>query len=353
VTDLDRTSLDRLLPAPSGSADWSDVLRRSGTQQRRHRLLVVLATAAILAVGAASAFAMRSFFVDKGFVGLPPQGATPSTPAKGELAILYWVGGPPGANPGRSQAWVYTDGRLIWLRETDPERARLRGAASRWTTGFLEQRLTPKGVELLRSEIVSNVGFRGEKRPPGSERVPFYVTMAVRKGDRVVPATWARGLRRLETRLWNPASWLPASAWVQRRTMAYVPARHQICYTGLPLPLEPSRMLSLLPPAAADVLRGKATVRREGGRGWAGGPFVRSVDHCSIVTTSEARVVAAALTRAVGKQRDAIQLNFSVDVPGPKIVDPIQPDHAPVRRTVAISFEPVLPHGKATCSPCG
>lgn len=353
MTDLDRASLDRLLPATPGSADWDDVLSRTGAQQRRHRLVVVLAAVAILAVGTASAFAMRAFLVDRGFIGLPPLGATPSTPARGELAISYWVGPPRATNPGRSQAWVYADGRVIWLRETDPDRARLRGAANRWSTGFLEQHLTRKGVELLRSEIVSHVGLRGEKRPPGSERIPFYVTIAVRRDDRLVPAKWANDLRRLETRLWNPASWLPASAWAQRRTMAYVSTRYQACYTGLPLPLEPARMLSLLPPAAADVLRAKGRTRREGTRGWAGGPFVKSVDYCSTVTTREARRIAGALTRAGAKQQDPVQLNFRLTVPGPKIVDPIQPDHAPVQRTVAIAFEPLLPHGEATCSPCG
>ncbi|OFW72543.1 MAG: hypothetical protein A2Y55_04915 [Actinobacteria bacterium RBG_16_68_12] len=353
MTHLDRASLDRLLPATPGSPDWDDVLSRTGAQQRRHRLVVVLAAVAILAVGTASAFAMRAFLVDRGFIGLPPLGATPSTPASGELAISYWVGSPPGANPGRSQAWVYTDGRLIWLRETDPDRARLQGAANRWSTGFLEQRLTRKGVELLRSEIVSSGVFGHDKPPPGSERIPFYTEIAVRMGGRLVPVRWVSDLRSLETRLWDPASWLPASAWTQRRTRAYVPSRYQVCYGGLPTPLEPSRILPLLPPAAADLLRAKGRTRREGRRGWAGGPFVKSYDYCSAVTTREAREIANALARAGAKQRDPVQLNFRVDVPGPKVVDPIRPDDGPVRNTVFITFEPLLPHGEATCSPCG
>ena len=41
------------------------------------------------------------------------------------------------------------------------------------------------------------------------------------------------------------------------------------------------------------------------------------------------------------------------EVPGPKIVDPTRPDHAPIQRTVYITFEPYLLHGEAVCSTCG
>ena len=34
MTELDRTSLDRLLPFTPGPADWDDVLSRSGARQR-------------------------------------------------------------------------------------------------------------------------------------------------------------------------------------------------------------------------------------------------------------------------------------------------------------------------------
>ena len=48
-----------------------------------------------------------------GFIGLPPEGATPSAPERGELVLRYF---------GRRyahwyQVWVYADGRLIWQRE--------------------------------------------------------------------------------------------------------------------------------------------------------------------------------------------------------------------------------------------
>jgi Tol biopolymer transport system component len=57
VTELDRASLLRILPATHGPADWDDVLRRSGAHQRRRRrrLVVAFAAAALLATVAAAA----------------------------------------------------------------------------------------------------------------------------------------------------------------------------------------------------------------------------------------------------------------------------------------------------------
>ena len=83
-----------------------------------------------------------------GFIGLPPEGATPSTPEAGELVLSLW--GRSTTDDGLLRAWVYADGRLIWTKEGD-----FPYGANEITTGFLEQRLTPEGVERIRSEIVS------------------------------------------------------------------------------------------------------------------------------------------------------------------------------------------------------
>ena len=57
MTDLDRTSLDRILPTTPGSADWEDVLRRSGAHHDSRRRLTVLAAAVlVVVVVTASAF---------------------------------------------------------------------------------------------------------------------------------------------------------------------------------------------------------------------------------------------------------------------------------------------------------
>ena len=93
-----------LAPEPL-AGNWDDVLDRAGAarkgrrrlgrsrvlQGRRRRLLVVLAAVALVAVVTASAFAVRAFVIDKGIVGLPPVGATPSTPESGVLEMYFWV----------------------------------------------------------------------------------------------------------------------------------------------------------------------------------------------------------------------------------------------------------------------
>ena len=347
MTDVDRASLDRILPSTRGSADWEDVLRRSGARHgHRRRRMIVLAAVALVAVGAASAFAVRAFVPDKGIVGLPPVGATPSTPENGMLEMYIWLHPlvlsslVAGIETGPSgQSWVYADGRLIRLRG-----GRVNGRSRR---GFIEQRLTRKGVRLLRSEIVSAGGFGHAQPPSGSESLhpPAPPTIQVRKGDRLVRLTWARDLKRLEARLTDPESWLPASAWKQRKFRAYVPSRFQVCAgavvvsdldkprQGRIVQMGPARFVALLPAAAQDVLRG---------RDWNAGRFPPG-SRCFAVTTNEARSLAKALDGAgpaTARKGGAIRLHYTFDAPGPS-------------RQVWISFDPFLPHGEVTCSQCG
>ena len=146
-----------------------------------------------------------------GFVGLPPEGASPSRPRNGELVLSYfgqrfthWY-----------EVWVYADGRMIWQREGD-----LREGANVYSTGYLEQRLTPVGVDLLRrrgSDGAALFGFPW--RPP------------------------------------YPASWLPPRAWEDRTIRAYVPSRFAVCYQGLWRPIETPQILAGLPARAAEALR--------------------------------------------------------------------------------------------------
>jgi hypothetical protein len=340
MTDLDRTSLDRILPPTHGSADWEDVLRRSGVRHHRRRRVFALAAAVlIVVVGVTSAFAVHAFVIDKGIVGLPPVGATPSTPERGVLEMYYWINYP------RSRSWVYADGRLIRL-----------GAPPR--RGFLEQRLTREGVKLLRAEIVSAGGFGHAQPPPGS--TPLSETFGpadikVRKGDRLVPLRWASDLKRLEARLTNPGSWLPASAWKQPKVRAYVPSRFNVCTgatvvsdldkpgQGRVVPMRPARILALLPAAAQNVLRGRdwrTEVSRPGFPGARRGIY----GGCFAVTTNEARSLAKALDGAgpaTARKGGAINLNYRFDAPG-------RPN-----RHVWISFSPFLPHGETTCLGCG
>ena len=52
------------------------------------------------------------------------------------------------------RVWVYADGRMIWARRTAAPRG-FPQARTRSHSGYLEQRLTPEGVELLRSRLVA------------------------------------------------------------------------------------------------------------------------------------------------------------------------------------------------------
>jgi hypothetical protein len=333
MTDLDRTNLDRILPSSTGSPDWDDVLSRSRAHLgRRRRLVVALAAAALVAAGTASAFgSVRDFVRGVGFIGLPPQGATPSAPESGQLVLFYW-GPAPGNSDygqygvGKSRIWVYADGRLVFLRE-----AAIREGANRLFTGFLEQRLTPEGAELMRSEIAS--------MPSGGEPVPFGIHIDVRNGDRLVRVDRAGDLEQLIARITDPASWLPASAWADREISPYVPSRYVVCYGGRPQRIEPFRILGLLPASAEGLLRAKD--REEQGSGGF---------YCSDATTEEARVLAEALDDggtdqdAVGDDRGserAFHLVWHFEVPGSS------------DETADIFIEPYLPHGEWTCSPCG
>src|SRR5262245_37595676 len=87
------------------AADWDDVLRRAGIadtgaqqerrtvvhRRRRRRLVVVGAVTLAVVMGSAAAYGLRALVFDRGFIGLPPPGAVPSTPEHGQL-VLELVG---------------------------------------------------------------------------------------------------------------------------------------------------------------------------------------------------------------------------------------------------------------------
>jgi hypothetical protein len=228
-----------------------------------------------------------------GFIGVPPEGATPSTPERGELVLSYWT------SPTRM--WVYADGRLIWVRHGDFPY----GANDR-STGYLEQRLTPEGAELLRSEVIATGLFGHDLDLYGMQGL--FGVIEVRNDDRLVRVAWddhssdpdatiataeqASALQRLDVRLADPASWLPTSTWADREIRAYVPSAYSVCYEGMDDPLPASRILALLPPAAEDLLRSTDRTRLESGPSVDGEGTRDWVQYCSEATTEEARALA-------------------------------------------------------------
>ena len=222
-----------------------------------------------------------------GFVGLPPEGVHASTPPSGGLVLISnGFGDPDGV---RVDLYVYADGTMIWQKWTIrsvpvgvPE------GANEFTTGYLEQRLTTEGVELLRSRILSTGLFqRNLELRAGKAQHHSPVTIRVRNDDRVVfveafraPGTnvpkqtpaQTRALLRLEALLADPAAWLPTTAWADREIRAYVASRYSGGFDRrVARPRE-------LPPAAAELL------------------FER--DDCRDFTIDEVRTISEALDGA-------------------------------------------------------
>ena len=272
-----------------------------------------------------------------GLIGLPPEGATPSAPKHGELVLGLGFGHTSG-DAGRFSLHLYADGRLIWQRLGGDPTSNLA------STGFVEQRLTPEGVELVRAEVLSTGLFDHDRAFVGAHGL-HYGGIEVRAGDRLVQLAWGdagfeegigsvattptpeqvRTLEQLDARLEDLASWLPASAWEDPELRAYVPSRYSVCYGWLEEPLGRPGVLDLLPALAGDLLRTLDTTQSypNGFRG------SRSY-WCSVVTTEQARELAGILDAGA----------FKADSYGPTYeTTPVQ-----ARDLVHIDFGPVLPH---------
>jgi hypothetical protein len=353
VIDLDRASLDRIRPSTPGPADWDDVMSRSQVRERRrHRRLVVLAAVMLMAVATACAFGARALILDEGFVGVPPDGATPSTPESGEL-VLHYIGRPAATEGRRFQAFLYADGRLIW------DLADLAGP--KYRTGFLEQRLTPEGVELLLSEFISTGLFDRDIKLV-SKGDSGWALIQVRNGNRLVNVDWAgatgpggdyleatpeqeSAIERLGALLVDPGSGLPASAWENREVRAYVASRYEVCvsrinsaYSNLQS-LELSELLTGLPTAAADLLReAEWTVDEATAVDW------RFDSYCSDIATEKAQAIAKALDAAgIARVDPASRVQaYWFDY---REARPVQ-DAGWIPRRATIGFATYLPHGE-------
>jgi hypothetical protein len=367
---------------------------------RRRRAFALAAAALVVAVGTASAIGgVRVFFLDRGFFGLPPVGATASAPESGEL-VLHWEGRSATLDGAPlTRVWVYADGRIVWS-QTASRRGRIPEGANELTSGYLEQRLTPDGVELLRSEVVGlldrsralleTVPADHDPQPGPFGGLALFVpgdngfsgvrwgSVEVRDGDRLVRLQW-RGisaeegsgrfqeilddmrkyfdgtiatpeqvsdLRRIDALATDPASALPPSVWAVREIRAYVPSHYQVCMRTSP-PKDLSQLLALLPAPAANVLRGKSLMgsegdlveAREGGRTVVVG---RSATYCAKLTTEEAGEVAKPLS---GFDHDP---GFHGVVLAYQLAERI----ANLTPT-SIWFEPYFPHGQYTDSASG
>ncbi len=125
--------------------------------------------------------------------GIPPEGTRLSTPVEGELIKEY---------PGyHASTYVYADGRVIWYEG---------GAPSSGNGHIYERRLTPEGVDLVRSGA------------------------------------------RLDN---HPLDDLPASAWTDAEQRLYAPQAYTVCFWKMGAGLDPSDLMEILPPPAKTLLQ--------------------------------------------------------------------------------------------------
>ena len=361
--------------------DWDDVLEKAGAgrtsrrwrerslEGRRRRIVVLAAAALVAVVGTASTFStVRDFVLDRGFIGVPPEGATPSIPESGEL-VVRWEGFsatlPPPVGGPIARTWVYADGRIIWDRRSHGHPAQIPEGANKVNSGYLEQRLTPEGLELVRSAVaglfdrsrllLETIPADHDPWRDGLDsRLALFVPndhewgfVAVPDGDRLVRLRWQSAkrpdsdlegsiatpeqlsaLRRVDVLLTDPASVLPPSAWAERKVRAYVPSYYALCTDILP-PKDSSDLLSLLPARAADLLRDKSGTRLGGG----------VATYCFKLRTDEAREVAGALS---GLEPERAWRCCGVAY---RVAEPVNRSDPTI-----IWFEPYFPHGRFTFS---
>ncbi len=228
---------------------------------------------------------------------LAPAGAEKSLPDVGVLVISFDYFCCPGKTLN-----IYSDGRMIWTQynivgpgEGGSFPLAPQGA-DEWETGYLEQRLTPKGVELLRSELISSGLFEANH---SFVKKTIELGIVVRRGERVVSlkastaddpfgATQeqAREIERLTEIFKAPAAWLPYDAWADPTIRAFVPSRYVFTIhfysNGGRSPDDPSD----LPPPADELLRSADVVTNS--------------SSCQVVTAAEARRIHVEIREAFG-----------------------------------------------------
>jgi hypothetical protein len=213
------------------------------------------------------------------FAGVPPEGTHPSAPTTGKLLLSFSVQPNSKSSSYLYMTWnVYADGRVIWQKWNSRDDAIVIPAgARRIDTSYVQQRLTPRGVQLLRARILSTGLFEHNLRLGIARHHPV-IFGRVRRGDHMVtlgpgevndhePITkatpdLAHGFAQLQAMLTDTAAWsLPATAWADREVRAFLPAQYLFAYdrgtpdlTKLPSPLLPYKKLFSHGPSTCQIL---------------------------------------------------------------------------------------------------
>jgi hypothetical protein len=213
-----------------------------------------------------------------GLTLLPPEGAASSNPAAGQLVAVLPI-----------PIWVYEDGRVISARWHDHDN---------WN-GFLEQRLTPAGVELVRGEMRAVEGV--ESCPAGMGSYGYSDggrTVGESPGSTTLCAGDPRFLRLSELPF-GARSWLPANAWADPKPKPYAPTAYQVQINTVTAdqqeagPMDTAAMLATLPPEVAGLLTRPDPCAF---------PSFGMYTLCFRVTTDEARLIAEPVRSWYGKK---------------------------------------------------
>ncbi|HET7236956.1 MAG TPA: hypothetical protein VFK59_11060 [Actinomycetota bacterium] len=263
-------------------------------------------------------------------IAFPAAGVAPSEPVLGEPVIAFYSEDVTQASLPAPDHWerlaieIYADGRMVWSRcaeelETlgaEPDPSVPQGCVPApglddigvVNTGWVEQRLTPEAVELLRTELLDTGLFKPDwySVTPNSTNLLDWMFIDVRDGDRIrsvrvdyqsidfnpPTAHQLAGLEHMQEIFLDLERWFPETAWMQREVTPFVPPSYSFwskrgpekallrdAASGLEIvKLEPADL-----PAPADRF-----LTREG---------------CDVVTLDEARAIlegfeAAGITRS-------------------------------------------------------
>jgi len=310
---------------PEGDDLRDALIREARRRARRRRLLYVgVAAGMIAAVAAAGIFVSATSpitLAPKTVDDLmPPAGAVQSSPETGELvaAIVKSDDG----------AWyLYSDGRLISIDH--------RGSPPGW----MEQRLTPAGVERVRSEFLASGLFDLSDQPnvlPPAVEDPFFGPR-VRDGGRLLVAKEGADAKTDAAPCGTRHAWgtpcylvaylrdlelsVPRDEWAVRDLTRYVPANYTACFTPVrpvlllpaswPLPVvifgprlpAPVPMIPLGPPPDVRTVLGQMPTpvfELLGGREPTRDLERTPATSCFDLTSAETRVVAGSLISALG-----------------------------------------------------